>query len=573
VECRCEEDSKTAEEVDVNCHNRRIVAWGLVAAFIIACGVISGQADTAVGIVFIDHNANGILDGAETGFPDVSVSDGTSVTQTDAEGTFQIPLGDEARFVFVSTPTGTIATGNSWYQPVVKGKTDDYNFPLTEHDDEGPLVFIQVSDIHYAPTPEEFKEGLRDRRMTILPDPVLATITDDANALEPDFVILTGDLVADSKYPEPARVDEWMASIAGFAASFQQPTYGVIGNHDVVRDESIGKTIYESYFGPTYYSFNIKGTHCIVLDDQQLVGTSLVYSVDAQQLAWLEQDLSAVDPMSPIVVFSHVPTPDWAATDENAALLELLASQSITALINGHWHTNAVLQQEPFVEITSGAVCGAWWEGPGPDGTGFGYRVFQMARGNLDTIWRTAGQYSVDVPVPGKAILSWTDLLHAQVWGQANGASYRWDDQAAIAVNVDWNGLWSSISTNLNVSTLEDGYHTLSLEFEFANAETVTGTRTYYASNPSISLEEIFEHPDTYQGKLVAAPDLEVRAVMGTDISAFDDTKTIIITKAPYTLTRGALIGIVGMYRPTSTAPIKIYDPIFFTLFDDETGQ
>jgi len=556
----------------MNCRHRRFIAYGVVAAFIIACGAISGQAGTVEGIVFVDHNGNQVLDNEERGLPGVSVSDGATVGQTDAEGKFQIPLSSEARFIFVSTPTGTEA-GSNWYQPVIEGKTDDYDFALTLHEDEGPLVFIQLSDIHYAPTPEEFKEGLRDRRMVILPDPVLATMTDDANAVEADFVILTGDLVADSKYPEPTRVEEWMASIASFASSFQHPTYGVIGNHDVVRDESIGKAIYESYFGPTYYSFNIKGTHCVVLDDQQLVGTSLVYSVDEQQLAWLEQDLSTIDPMSPIVVFSHVPTPDWAATAETAALFELLASRSITALINGHWHTNAVLQQEPFVEITSGAVCGAWWEGPGPDGTGFGYRVFQMARGNLDTIWRTAGQNSVDVPVPGVAVLSWTDALHAQVWGQASGASYHWDDQAATAVDVNWNGLWSSISTNLNVSTLEDGYHTLNLEFEFAEAETITEARTYFVSNPSISLEEIFDHPDTFQGKLVAAPNLEVRAVMGSDISAFDETKTIIITKVPYTLNRGASIGIVGMYRPTSTAPIKIYDPIFFTLFDEESGE
>ena len=556
----------------MNYRHRRIVAWGVITTFIIACGAISGQAQTVEGIVFADLNDNGILDSDEMGLPGVSLSDGATVTQTDNDGRFQISLDITPRFIFVSTPSGT-TTDNSWYQAVVEGKTDDYSFPLTLLDEEGPLVFVQVSDIHYAPTPEQFKEGLRDRRMVILPDPILAEIVDDANAIEPDFVILTGDLVADSKYPEPTRVEEWMAAVADFASSFQRPTYGVVGNHDVVRDEAIGKGVYESYFGPPYYSFNIKGTHCVVLDTQQLVGTSLVYTVDTQQLAWLEQDLATIDPGAQILVFCHEPTPDWASTEENTALLELFASQSITALINGHWHTNAVLQQEPFVELTSGAACGAWWEGPGPDGTGFGYRVFQMARGDLNTIWQPAGHEGIDVPVPSEAVLSWTGTLLAHTWGQASNASYHWDDLAAIAVNVNWNGLWSSISTNLNVSTLAEGYHTLAIEFEFADAETMTGDRTYYVSNPDISLEEIFEHPDTFQGKLVAAPSLEVRAVMGTDISAFDETKTIIITKVPYVVTRGAPIGIVGMYRPTSTAPIKAYELVFFTLFDVESDQ
>ena len=203
----------------MNAHHRTIIAWGAIAVFIIACGVVSGQAETVEGIVFTDLNDNGIFDSNEIGLSGISVSDGVTVSQTDGDGRFQLSLDITARFIFVSTPSGTTA-GDSWYQAVVEGKSDDYRFPLTLRDEEGPLVFVQVSDIHYAPTPEQFKEGLRDRKMTILPDPVLSEIVDDANAIEPDFVILTGDLVADSKYPEPARVDEWMETVADFASSF-----------------------------------------------------------------------------------------------------------------------------------------------------------------------------------------------------------------------------------------------------------------------------------------------------------------------------------------------------------------
>ena len=89
-------------------------------------------------------------------------------------------------------------------------------------------------------------------------------------------------------------------------------------------------------------------------------------------------------------------------------------------------------------------------------------------------------------------------------------------------------------------------------------------------SNIDLSLEEIFDHVDTYQGKIVAVPVLQVRASMGSDISAFDDTKTIIIGGFPYPVLRNDLIGLVGMYHPTSASPIKVYDNVFYTVYDED---
>jgi len=545
---------------------RALIGVGVAVWIVVGAGVALAQ--TIEGVVFVDENANGVVDPGETGLADVSVSDGASVVRTDNEGRFALEPDENARFVFVTTPTGTRAT-HGWFLPLDDGGV--YGFPMTRVDTAGPLLFAQLSDVHYAPTPEEFKLGLRDRRMEILPDPILEDVRADINATGVDFAILAGDIVADSKYPDPDVVDRWMASMMrDYAAGFDAPFYGVVGNHDVVRDEAIGKSIYEAYAGPTYYSFDVKGVHVIVLDTQQLVGTSLVYTIDARQLGWLEEDLGRVGPEAPILVFCHEPTYDWADTPENDELFDLLHRAGITALLNGHWHTNAVLREEPFLEITSGAVCGAWWEGAGPDGSGFGYRLFRLVRGGLDSFWKEPGGSWVDVVEPSTATLAWADRLEASVWGRADSASYRWDDGDAVPVDAFWNGLWSSISANLNVSTLADGYHTLTLEFAMDGGTTAIDTRTYHVSNPTVSLEEIFAHEETYRGKLVAAPRLQVRAAMGSDISAYDETKTIIISKFPYSVARNDAIGIVGMYRPTGTAPIKAYDGVFFTVWDED---
>ncbi len=519
------------------------------------------------GTVYIDYNNDLKYDSADLPLSGVAVSDGVTVVSTNDRGVFTLEPDPEAKFVFICTPSGTRPL-DGWYRDLAEGKP--LNFPLEEVADDSPLVFVQLSDPHYATDPDEFKEAFYDRRMKVLPETVFNEIVPEVNDLGPDFVILTGDIVADSKRPDISLVDKWMNYMGTeFAPRFSAPFYATVGNHDVVRDETVDKAIYERYFGPIYYSFNVKGVHFVVLDTQQLVGTSLVYTVTPTQLSWLEQDLAAADPSIPVVVFCHEPSPDWAETPENEALIDLLQQTGITALLSGHWHTNFLLQRYPFYELTSGAVCASWWEGEGPDGTEFGYRVYRIVRGTLDSIWRDAGLNSVEFHSPQRAVIQWTERLQAAVWGEATGASLSIDDAEAIEVSVFYNSLWTTAYGNLNLSTLEDGDHSLTVIFRMADGSTVESMYPFYVCNPDLTIKEIKERIETFQGKIIAAPRLVVKSIMGSDISASDGTKTIIISKFPYPVEKNDVIGIVGIYRSTSTAPIKAYDFIFFTKYDE----
>jgi len=515
----------------------------------------------AGGVVFLDKNHNGTLDTGETGVASAVVSDGISVVRTDGAGRFSLPQNEGSRFVFLSTPNGMKPT-DGWYRGVVQGAS--YSFPLGTRDESGPLVFAQLSDIHYAPDAESFSLAFADREMAFLPDGTLDGLVSELNALTPDFVILTGDIIANAKGPSLDEVKSWFAAMdAGFVSRLTAPVYEVMGNHDEVRDPAVDKAVYEEHFGPTYYSFNVKGTHCVVLDPHQLADTKQIYSVSPAQLEWLRQDLATVDADVPILVFCHEPTTDWASTAENAALWDLLADARITALLNGHWHTNFVLREEPFYELTSGAVCGSWWEGPNPDGTGFGYRVYDMWRGRLESTWRTVGANVVFFESPATAALTWADRLVASAWGDAPSATYRWDDGDSVAVRVSSNGLWSTAAGNLNVTALAPGYHMLSLTFAMNSGRPIVGQQAFYILAPGLSIADIIAHPEVFQGKMVGVSDLTVRAAMGTDLSAADGATTIIIGKFPLTVAKGDHIALVGMYRPTSADPIKSFDPIF----------
>ncbi len=505
----------------------------------------------------------------ESGLPGVAVSDGRRVTVTDAEGRFVLEGDSESRCVWISVPSGFRATGG-WYRFVASDA--DYDFTVVEAEDRGPLVFALLADTHYAPNPEEFAEAFYDRKMQVHPDGVLADLVGELNALEPDFVIMAGDVVADAKRPTPQRVEEWMAAAAELLrAPLDVPFYAAVGNHDVVPDDEVGTRVFEQVFGPPYYSFQIKGVHCVVLNTNRLEGGELVYSVDEAQLEWLRADLALVPDYMPVLVFAHQPSWSWADTAESTALLALLADVGITAMLTGHWHVNFTLREVPFVELTSGAVAGAWWEGPGPDGSSFGYRVFHVRRGQIDSVWRDIGaQGQVQFPAPESAVLAWSDRLVAQTWGRAVEAVHWWDDGPEVPLDVHSNELWSTAAGVLNVSTLATGFRALNVRFVMEGGTVSEGTRWFYVESPSLSLAEVFANQETFQGRLVAALDLEVRAVLGANVSATDGTATMLVGPVPFALSRGDRIGLLGQYRPTSARPVKPLREYFLVLYEGE---
>ncbi len=543
----------------------------VAAAFVFAISTTLA-ADTCRGSVFADINGNRIRDAEEPALGNVRVSNGEIIVRTDAEGAFQLPLDNSCRFVFISVPTGYHASGD-WYVAVPEAADSmvvEFGVSPTP-DSDGILTFAQASDIHFAATPEEFREAFYDRAMVVQPQGILDEMVEEVNRFRPDFVILTGDQVADSKNPDISLVESWTEYISQhLIAAIDSPTWAVVGNHEVVRDPAVDRAVFEQAFGPTYYTFDCEGVHCIVLDTHTLTGTSLSYTVSNRQLAWLRADLGSTGAQQPILVFCHEPSSNWVDNDIMSEVKNLLVEFGVSALITGHWHLSYELAREPFLEITSGAVCGSWWEGPAPDGRSFGYRVYRIRRGSVDSVWRTIGEDTVDLASPQTAILSWNDRLHAQTWGEAASVRLAWDDNPSIELDTVSHSLWSAVDTELNVSTLPNGYHTLHIGFDMDDGASRDAEYSFYIWNPTVSLAEILDHPDAFRGRMVAAANLTVRAVLGDDASVNDGTKTIIVGNIPFPVSRNDRIAVMGLFRPTSTDPIKAYDDLFLIKLEEE---
>jgi hypothetical protein len=168
--------------------------------------------------------------------------------------------------------------------------------------------------------------------------------------------------------------------------------------------------MYEDRLGPTYYSFDHKGYHFIVLDSiQPTADRSWEAAIDAPQLAWLKKDLAGVAPEVPVIVAIHVPLVTGALSYgppqtghlsqqfvTNAyEVLPLFAGHNVLAVLQGHWHINEVVTFRGVPYVTCGAVSGNWWHGT-RWGTPEGFTVVSLRDGKINWRYETYGFQSVD---------------------------------------------------------------------------------------------------------------------------------------------------------------------------------
>lgn len=125
----------------------------------------------------------------------------------------------------------------------------------------------------------------------------LKKFIDAMNAAQVDFIIQLGDFCRPYDHNR-IIVDIWN--------EFKGPRYHVLGNHDT--DGGFTREQVVEFWGAPgkYYSFDIKGYHCVVLDGnegEKRPEKKYPSVFSKEQLSWLERDLSQTD--LPTLVFLH----------------------------------------------------------------------------------------------------------------------------------------------------------------------------------------------------------------------------------------------------------------------------
>ena len=243
-----------------------------------------------------------------------------------------------------------------------------------------------------------------------------------ARTIKSDFVLQGGDHIFDGLQVGSSRASSLYDLYGKTEQDLGLKIYHTLGNHDCFgvypssgvaeSDPLYGKKMFEERFGKTYYSFDHKGVHFIVLDSIGITSDRAYEGrVDGAQLSWLKSDLGGLPPSTPIIVaihiplvtafYSYVPVPDPEPKHHGLSVanayevIALFEGHNVLGVLQGHTHINERVMWKGVPYITGGAVCGNWWHGTRM-GTPEGFTVVRVEQGKLSTSYETYGFRSVD---------------------------------------------------------------------------------------------------------------------------------------------------------------------------------
>jgi Icc protein len=244
-----------------------------------------------------------------------------------------------------------------------------------------------------------------------------------------DFAIMGGDHVFDALSVDRTRANTVFDLYKATEQSLRMPLHHTIGNHDVFgitpasgvapTDPGYAKKMYEDRMGKTYYSFDHKGWHFIILDTIQPTDDRMWQAlIDPAQLAWLKDDLARNGSQTPVIVTVHAPLVSAFATyapksqgahstqpakyntltvDNSAEVLAAFEGHNVVAVLQGHLHINEIVTLRGVQYITGGAVCGNWWRGPRL-GYPEGFTVVSARSGSITTRYESYGFKAIAAP-------------------------------------------------------------------------------------------------------------------------------------------------------------------------------
>lgn len=283
------------------------------------------------GTVCIDSNQSGISDKGDKPLAGVMVTDGLNVVKTDKKGRFSLPGFEKTHFISITTPAGYET--QQFYISTKEENRKSYDFLLTESErtQEKEHSFIQITDT-------EVMGGL-GRWVTDLKQYI--------NTEKPAFLIHTGDICYESGLKMHNQVVN--------TQTMDCPVYYCIGNHDLVKG-NYGEELYESIYGPTWYSFNVGNTHYVVTPMAH--GDHPTNYTQKDVYNWLKNDLAMMSEGQSLIVFNHdlfTASDDFVfrADKENAIDLRKF---NIKAQIYGHMHYNYVRNQNGIYTICTGTL-------------------------------------------------------------------------------------------------------------------------------------------------------------------------------------------------------------------------
>jgi 3',5'-cyclic AMP phosphodiesterase CpdA len=189
------------------------------------------------------------------------------------------------------------------------------------------ISFVQISDSHIGFARPENPDVTGTLQKTI----------DAINAMpvQPSFVVHTGDVTHLAKAAQFDTAKQMLGTL-------KAPLIVLPGEHDVIGTPAGFLGAFARKGAPNgWFSWDQGGAHFLALIN--VFNFEIDGKLGEEQLAFVEKDLAAQKPSTPIVVFAHVPLyalyPPWGwTTEDGSRVLAALRRFDAVTVLNGHIH-------------------------------------------------------------------------------------------------------------------------------------------------------------------------------------------------------------------------------------------
>jgi 3',5'-cyclic-AMP phosphodiesterase len=208
-----------------------------------------------------------------------------------------------------------------------------------------------------------------------------------------DFALMGGDLGFDGNYTAKEEFIDQLDLYKTISDQLSMPYYNSIGNHDVlgwnsrrkvsVDDPDLGKKLImdKLKMDRSYYSFNHKGWHFVIMDSihplQADHGPSYKAAFGEEQLEWLRFDLGANYKMPTVIMthiaaFCHITQMNGDSksnaighmvVEDTMKFRHIIERHNVKAVLQGHSHVPEDYFYNGVWYVTSQSVSAAWWGG------------------------------------------------------------------------------------------------------------------------------------------------------------------------------------------------------------------
>lgn len=326
----------------------------------------------------------------------VQVSDGFTVTKTDAEGKYSIPKRNVyAQWVYYSIPADAkVETGDNGlpcFYRKLSVSDRKYDFTLTRIPVETEFRLLAIGD----PQVRRSNNGIERFNNETAVD--IREYVKSKSSDMPTYAVALGDLVHNEwdLYPEVTG----MLSVENLSV----PCFQVIGNHDheFMASDPIpdirSQRKYEAAMGPVNYSFDRGDVHFLVLDNIVHEGkneSTCSEKISEAVMEWAKADLNSVSKEKTVVVLMHAQL-GYASEPE---LYDMISTFRGTRVICGHLHyLNNTSDMVSGKVIHNNSVCTAngvdWCATVAGGGEPMGYASYEFDGGDITNyIYKATGE-------------------------------------------------------------------------------------------------------------------------------------------------------------------------------------